>query len=90
MTTRASSISLGAQAALLAIFMLTIFPITLLGVGLSDGKLLSVNALVREVLTLNPAALLRLLAWLILSTPLIWSTLLIGQWRSLRRKRIVS
>ncbi len=90
MTARESSISLGAQAALFATFMLTVFPITLLGVGLSGGELLSIDALVRDMLRLNPAIFLRLSAWLILSAPLIWSALLIGQWRSLRQKRNVS
>ena len=90
MTARASTFSLGAQSALFAIFMLTLFPITLLGVGLSGGKLLSVDALARDAITLNPAIFLRLLTWLILLTPLIWIALLIGQWRALRRARNVS
>lgn len=89
MTTQAQSTSLGAQLALLAIFMLTVFPITLLGVGLSGGKLLSISLVVRDLFTLDARLFLRLFAWMVLLAPLIWSALLFRRWRSRRENRAV-
>ncbi|MCD2324468.1 hypothetical protein LQ953_10630 [Sphingomonas sp. IC-56] len=89
MTTQAQSTSLGARLALLAIFMITVFPITLLGVGLSGGKLLSISLIVRDLFTLDARLFLRLFAWMALLTPLIWSALLFRRWRSRRENRAV-
>lgn len=85
MAPRSGSSGFWPQVALFALFMFTLFSITVLGVGLSGGKLLSARDFVRDVRTLNPGVFLRLVAWLILSAPLIWTGFLIGQWRARRR-----
>ena len=58
-------------AALLLILWTVPFTITSVGVGMSDGKVLSLAALGHELAAPDPAALLRIAAWFVLLFPLL-------------------
>jgi hypothetical protein len=77
--------SFRAQFAYLILFMVFVFPQTLLAVGLSGGRILDFSKFLHEVVTLNPAAILRFIAWSVLIAPVAWIGILIQKWR-LRKK----
>jgi hypothetical protein len=72
MKQRVRSVGSIAEAGLFASYMLVVFPIVAIGVGMSGGKVLSPIGFLTDFRTLDPAILLRLIAWLALLLPPFW------------------
>ena len=71
----------GAEIALFIAFMLLVFPIVAIGVGMSGGAVLSIYGLMADLASLDAAVFLRLVAWFVLLLPPLWI------WSFTRRRR---